>query len=111
RLTSTARDQSESCALTLTPRYYPSANFTPRIDLRGKLAVVTGASRGNGRAVGEALAARGVDVIGTSRNPAGVPNPPAFPLLALDIADPASVLAFPAALSGHPRFQQHGHVD
>jgi hypothetical protein len=33
------------------------------------------ASRGNGRAVGEALAARGVDVIGTSRNPAGVPKP------------------------------------
>jgi NAD(P)-dependent dehydrogenase (short-subunit alcohol dehydrogenase family) len=79
--------------------------------LSGKLAVITGASRGNGRAIGEALAALGVDVIGTSRNPASVPDPPAFPLLALDIADPASVLAFVGALQAYPLFQQHGRVD
>jgi NAD(P)-dependent dehydrogenase (short-subunit alcohol dehydrogenase family) len=52
-----------------------------------------------------------VDVIGTSRDPAGVPNPPAYPLLALDIADPNSVFAFVAALQAHPLFQQHGQVD
>src|SRR5205823_2902287 len=61
--------------------------------------------------VGEALTARGVDVIGTSRNPSGVPNPPAFPLLTLDVADPGSVLAFIVALQAHPKFEQHGKVD
>ncbi|MGH9609682.1 MAG: SDR family oxidoreductase [Bryobacteraceae bacterium] len=97
--------------LVLAPRYYPLTRFKPQIDLSGKLAVITGASRGNGRAVGEALAALGVDVIGTSRNPAGVPDPPAFPLLTLDIADPASVLAFIGALQAHPLFKSHGQVD
>ncbi|MGH9619561.1 MAG: hypothetical protein ACRD45_07605, partial [Bryobacteraceae bacterium] len=42
--------------LVLAPRYYPLTRFKPQIDLSGKLAVITGASRGNGRAVGEALA-------------------------------------------------------
>ncbi|MGH9351706.1 MAG: SDR family NAD(P)-dependent oxidoreductase [Terriglobia bacterium] len=97
--------------LMLAPRYYPLTHFDPQIDLSGKLAVITGASRGNGRAVGEALSALGVDVIGTSRDPAGVPNPPAFPLLMLDVADPASVFAFAGALQAHPLFQSHGQVD
>jgi NAD(P)-dependent dehydrogenase (short-subunit alcohol dehydrogenase family) len=79
--------------------------------MTGKLAVITGASRGNGRAIGEALTALGVDVIGTSRDPAGVPNPPAYPLLALDITDPGSVFAFVGALQGHPLFQHHSRVD
>ena len=97
--------------VTITPRYYPLNHFTPQVDLTGKLAVITGASRGNGRAVGEALAALDVDVIGTSRNPAGITNPPAYPLLALDITDPSSVFAFLAALQAHPRFRRHGRVD
>src|SRR4030095_2887321 len=94
--------------VTIAPRYFSLNPFRPDIDLTGKLAVVTGASRGNGRAIGEALTALGVDVIGTSRDPASVPNPPAYPLLALDISDPGSVYAFVAALQGHPLFQQHG---
>ena len=97
--------------LTIAPRYYPLNHFRPEVDLTGKLAVITGASRGNGRAIGEALTALGVDVIGTSRDPASVPNPPAYPLLALDITDPGSVFAFVAALQSHPLFQQHGRVD
>jgi NAD(P)-dependent dehydrogenase (short-subunit alcohol dehydrogenase family) len=97
--------------LAIAPRYYPLNHFRPDIDLTGKLAVITGASRGNGRAIGEALTALGVDVIGTSRDPASVPNPPAYPLLALDITDPGSVFAFVAALQAYPLFQQHGRVD
>jgi len=95
----------------LAPRYYPLESFDPEIDLRGKLAVISGASRGLGRAVGEALSALGVDVIGTSRNPARVPNPPAFPLLPLDVANPLSVLAFARALQSNSRFLRHGRVD
>src|SRR2546430_2725118 len=97
--------------LTIAPRYYPLNHFRPEIDLTGKLAVITGASRGNGRAIGEALTALGVAVIGTSRDPASVPNPPAYPLLTLDITDPGSVFAFVAALQADPLFQQHGRVD
>ena len=106
-----AKAQANGNAVTIAPVFYPLDHFKPEIDLAGKLAVITGASRGNGRAVAEALSALGVDVIGTSRNPAGVPNPPAYPLLALDIADQASVLAFVGALVAHPVFQRHGHVD
>src|SRR5262249_59726649 len=93
------------------PKYFPRRNSRADISLRNKLAVITGASRGNGRAIAEALATLGAKVIGTSRNPATVPNPPSFPLLKLDIADPASVAAFPALLTAHPAFQQRGKVD
>lgn len=97
--------------LEVAPVYFPRDAFAPQVDLTGKLAVVTGASRGNGRAIGEALASLGVDVVGTSRNPAGVPNPPAFPLLKLDVADATSVGTFPARLTATPAFRRRGAVD
>src|SRR3954470_16616374 len=52
--------------LKVAPVYFPldPATFTPQIDLHGKLAVVTGASRGNGRAIGEALPALGAALLG-----------------------------------------------
>ena len=111
KLVDVARAQNTSNGLTLAPRYYPLASFNPDIDLAGKLAVISGASRGNGRAIGEALAALGVDVIGTSRNPARVPGPPAFPLLQLDVSDPASVFLFTKRLTAHPTFRKHGQAD
>jgi NAD(P)-dependent dehydrogenase (short-subunit alcohol dehydrogenase family) len=97
--------------VALAPNYYPLANYVPQIDLTGKLAVITGASRGIGRAVGEALAPLGAAVIGTSRSPKDVPNPPAFPLLKLDITDGDSVAKFVEALQRHPLFQYRGQVD
>jgi NAD(P)-dependent dehydrogenase (short-subunit alcohol dehydrogenase family) len=83
------------------PKYYPQPDFTPEISLAGKFAVITGASRGIGRATAEALVAQGVTVVGTSRNSATVPNPPAtFTLMDLDITSDASVNAFASALAG-----------
>lgn len=38
--------------VTIAPLYYPLNHFDLQIDLTGMLAVITGASRGNGRAVG-----------------------------------------------------------
>jgi NAD(P)-dependent dehydrogenase (short-subunit alcohol dehydrogenase family) len=97
--------------VTVAPNYYPLGNYVPEIDLSGKLAVITGASRGLGRAVGEALAPLGVAVIGTSRHPRQVPNPPAFPLLKLDITDRDSVDQFVEDLQKHPFFRYRGQVD
>lgn len=106
-----AKGAEHAHAPRLAPRYYPLRHHRAQVDLRGKLAVVTGASRGIGRAVGEALAAIGVDVIGTSRDPATVPDPPAFPLLRLDVADAASVHTFVGALGRHPAFASRGRLD
>jgi len=86
---------------TVFPVYYPRPAFTPEIDLTGKFAVVTGASRGIGRATAEALVAQGVTVVGTSRDATNAPNPPtSFTLLDLDITSDASVSAFAATLAG-----------
>ena len=57
--------------------------------------LITGANRGIGRAIGEAYAARGEEVIGTARRP--VPG-----LLTCDVTDPGAVAALPAALGDRP---------
>ncbi|MEL7450802.1 MAG: SDR family NAD(P)-dependent oxidoreductase [Pseudomonadota bacterium] len=96
--------------ITVFPKYFPRAGFTPEIDVAGKFAVITGASRGIGRATAEELVARGVTVIGTSRDVANVPIPPtSFDLLDLDITSDASVANFVNALLAHPDFP--GQVD
>ena len=92
------------------PKFYPKAVNTPEIDLAGKVAVVTGASRGIGLEVGLALQALGVQVIGTSRTPEEYPGHP-FPLLQLELADPASIQTFTAAVLSRPEVQGAGGID
>ncbi|MFT3915507.1 MAG: SDR family NAD(P)-dependent oxidoreductase [Anaeromyxobacteraceae bacterium] len=92
------------------PRYFPRDGFTPEVDLAGKVAVITGASRGIGLAVGRALQALGVQVIGTSRTPLSYPSHP-FPLLPLDLADPASLQGFPALVASRPEVLGAGGID
>jgi NAD(P)-dependent dehydrogenase (short-subunit alcohol dehydrogenase family) len=94
----------------LAPKYYPKPNHVPEIDLAGKVAVITGASRGIGLAVGLALQAIGVQVIGTSRTPANYPGHP-FPLLTLNLVDPASIQGFVATVLGRPEVQSAGGID
>jgi NAD(P)-dependent dehydrogenase (short-subunit alcohol dehydrogenase family) len=94
----------------LAPKYYPKSNHVPEINLAGKVAVITGASRGIGLAVGLALQAIGVQVIGTSRTPAAHPGHP-FPLLTLDLVDPVSIQAFVATVLGRPEVQGAGGID
>jgi len=47
-------------------------------DLQGKIALVTGASRGIGRAIAEALVARGATVVGTATSENGAQNISAY---------------------------------
>ena len=92
------------------PRYFPTPSHVPEIDLAGKVAIITGASHGIGLAVGLALQALGVQVVGTSRTPAAHPGHP-FPLVNLDLVDPASIQGFVAAVFGRPEVQGAGGID
>jgi 3-oxoacyl-[acyl-carrier protein] reductase len=92
------------------PKYYPKASYVPEITLAGKVAVITGASRGIGLAVGLALQALGVQVLGTSRTPDAYPGHP-FPLLTLDLADPVSIQAFVPAVLSLPQVTSVGGID
>jgi short-subunit dehydrogenase len=63
-------------------------------------ALVTGASRGIGRAIAEALLRSGAEVIGTSRDPASIPAADRLDgvrWLALELRDPASIQKCAAA--------------
>jgi 3-oxoacyl-[acyl-carrier protein] reductase len=94
----------------LAPKYYPKPIHVPEINLAGKVAIITGASRGIGLAVGLALQALGVQVFGTSRTPATHPGHP-FPLLSLDLVDPPSIEGFVATVLGRPEVQGAGGID
>ena len=94
----------------LSPRYYPKPNHSPEVNLAGKVAIITGASHGIGLAVGLALQALGVQVIGTSRTPAAYPGHP-FPLLSLDLVNPASIQGLAATVLSRPEVQGAGGID
>src|SRR5436190_22585533 len=69
-----------------------------------KRVFLTGASSGIGRAIADALLARGDEVWGTSRNLERLPKVPQFHPVRLDLSDPRSVEeAFNGALAdaGH----------
>ncbi|MBI1218993.1 MAG: SDR family NAD(P)-dependent oxidoreductase [Rhodobacteraceae bacterium] len=63
---------------------------------------ITGAARGLGRTLTEALAARGEAVIGTHRAPVPAALAPRARWLAADMADPASIAALGPALGSAP---------
>jgi 3-oxoacyl-[acyl-carrier protein] reductase len=82
-------------------------------DLTGKVAVVTGASRGIGRAIATALAAQGATVVAAARGDHA--NAVAAELtsqgrraeaVALDVTDPAAVERLPGLV-----VERHGRID
>lgn len=77
------------------------------MSIAGKIALVTGASRGIGKAIALELAARGALVVGTATSEAGAEGISAYLKEAgnagrgyvLNVADPASIEAFMAAMT------------
>jgi len=70
----------------------PSTNTNEKILKMNKIVLITGASSGIGKAIGEYLSQNGYVVYGTSRNPDNVKNS-MFPLLALEVKNPESIEA------------------
>ncbi len=58
---------------------------------RPRMVLITGASGGLGGVLGSALVKHGMTVYGTARNPDGASDTIAFPMLAMEVNDPASV--------------------
>jgi short-subunit dehydrogenase len=73
---------------------------------RTPVVLVTGASSGIGRAVASALAAKGFDVFGTSRNPQRTEPIPGVELVQLDVSDDGSVAGAVSAV-----VQRAGRID
>lgn len=86
----------------------------PGLDFRGKVAVVTGASRGIGEAVARAFGAAGATVVLTARDPAPLADVARAvegaggraEAAALDVADTAAAAAFADAVAA-----RHGRID
>src|SRR4051794_17140442 len=76
------------------------------LELAGKVAVVTGASKGIGLAVARELAAEGALVVAGARTVAPLEGLEGIKPLAADLTDPDA----PARLADHP-VEQHGPLD
>ena len=89
--TSRAEDIKEN---TVPAPVYSPTKYRREINLQGKNVVITGASRGIGRATALELLSAGANVWGTSRTPANYPAITEYPLLPLNLEDPLSIGAF-----------------
>jgi len=91
---SLSQEGEKSVRFSLPIKRVPEVSFEERLELIGKIAVITGGSRGIGKATCECLAQAGCKVIGTSRYPANYPVPKEYELRELDVRSDESVKRF-----------------
>lgn len=88
---------ARDAAVTPAPVFFPT-RYRAELSLRNKNIVITGASRGIGRATALELVTAGANVWGTSRTPLDYPAITEYPLLQLRLEDPASIASFVSAV-------------
>src|SRR5215471_15074999 len=93
-LGSVAHAAEDKVSVIVPAPVYAPTRYRREIDLLGKNIVITGASRGIGRATALELLSAGANVWGTSRTPAAYPAINEYPLLALNLENPLSISAF-----------------
>lgn len=98
--------QAKGDGIVPAPVYYPTP-YKPEVSLLRKNIVVTGASRGIGRATALELVKAGANVWGTSRTPEAYPSITEYPVLKFRLEDPASIADLVRAIGKATR----GRVD
>jgi len=91
---------------SLPIKQVPIVKEEDRINLEGKIAIVTGGSRGIGKATCEQLAHVGCTVIGTTRTPPKYSTPKNYQLRELDVRSDSSVKKFIEGV-----VSDFGHID
>jgi len=93
-------------SFSLPIKRVPDIKEEDRIDLAGKVAFITGGSRGIGKATCERLAQAGCKVIGTARNPSNYEKPEHYELRQLDVRSDDSVKKCVDGI-----IADYGHID
>lgn len=81
----TSKEGETSVPFSLPIKRVPEVAAEECLDLTGKIVLITGGSRGIGKATCERLTKAGCKVIGTSRYPSRYPQPEGYELRKLDV--------------------------
>ena len=100
------KEAEKKITFSLPIKRVPDIKEDACIDVTGKVAFITGGSRGIGKATCERLAQAGCTVIGTARNPSNYKKPEHYELRQLDVCSDDSVKKCVDGI-----IADYGHID